>query len=165
MISDGRVPTDPIVEALDAVEDVGLASRGSNRPFCAIVEPTADLEPPLGCNTDLVQHPRICPKPIGNDAARSPLFLHDPLGKLQRRGFVSFFTYKGRPINVRKLGHELNVRYVLKEASSAQSTGCASMFSSSRQGAAITFGLSGSARSSEPRSAGAAYALTSSSSA
>ena len=52
------------------------------------VEPTADLVP-LGCNTDLVHRRRICPKPIGDDAARSPVFLHDPLEKLQRRGFVS----------------------------------------------------------------------------
>src|SRR5208282_3343449 len=32
---------------------------------------------------------RICPKPIGDDAARSPIFLHGPLEKLHRRGFVS----------------------------------------------------------------------------
>ena len=31
----------------------------------------------------------MCPKPISDDAARSPVFLHDPLEKLQRRGFVS----------------------------------------------------------------------------
>ena len=54
----------------------------------AIVEPTADLVP-LGCNTDLVHRRRICPKPIGDDAARSPVFLHDSFEKLQRRGFVS----------------------------------------------------------------------------
>jgi hypothetical protein len=53
-----------------------------------IVEPTADLVP-LGSNTDLVHRRRICPKPIGDDAARSPVSLHDPLEKLQRRGFVS----------------------------------------------------------------------------
>ena len=49
---------------------------------------TANLVP-LGSNTDLVHRRRICPKPIGDDAARSPVFLHDPLEKLQRRGFVS----------------------------------------------------------------------------
>jgi hypothetical protein len=37
------------------------------RILCAIVEPTADLVP-LG-NTDLVHRCRICPKPIGDDAA------------------------------------------------------------------------------------------------
>jgi hypothetical protein len=58
------------------------------RILCAIVEPTADLVP-LGSNTDLVHRRRICPKPIGDDAARSSVFLHDPLEKLQRRGFVS----------------------------------------------------------------------------
>src|SRR5271170_5699881 len=58
------------------------------RILCAIVEPTADLVP-LGCNTDIVHRRRICSKPIGDDAARSPVFLHDPLEKLQCRGFVS----------------------------------------------------------------------------
>ena len=29
---------------------------------------------PLGSNTDLVHRRRICPKPIGDDAARSPIF-------------------------------------------------------------------------------------------
>ena len=58
------------------------------RILCAIVEPTADLVP-LGRNTDLVHRRRICPKPIGDDAARSPVFLHDPLEKVQRCGFVS----------------------------------------------------------------------------
>jgi transcriptional regulator with XRE-family HTH domain len=57
------------------------------RILCAIVEPTADLVP-LGSNTDLAHRRRICPKPIGDDAARSPVFLHDPLEKFQRRGFV-----------------------------------------------------------------------------
>jgi hypothetical protein len=58
------------------------------RILCAIVEPTAGLVP-LGCNTDIVHRRRICSKPIGDDAARSPVFLHDPLEKLQCRGFVS----------------------------------------------------------------------------
>jgi hypothetical protein len=58
------------------------------RILCAIVEPTADLVP-LGSNADLVHRRRICPKPVGDDAARSPVFLDDPLEKLQRRGFVS----------------------------------------------------------------------------
>ena len=58
------------------------------RILSAIVAPTADLVP-LGSNTDLVHRSRICPKPIGDDAARSPVFLHDPLEKLQCRGFVS----------------------------------------------------------------------------
>src|ERR1700733_2226204 len=57
------------------------------RILCAIVEPTAALVP-LGSDTDLVHRRRICPKAIGDDAARSPVFLHDPLEKLQRRGFV-----------------------------------------------------------------------------
>jgi hypothetical protein len=42
----------------------------------------------LGCNTDILHCRRICPKPIGDDAARSPVFLHDPLEKLQRRSLV-----------------------------------------------------------------------------
>jgi hypothetical protein len=58
------------------------------RILCAIVEPTADLVP-LGSNTELVHPRRICPKPIGDDATGSPVFLHDPLEKLQRRGLVS----------------------------------------------------------------------------
>src|SRR5271165_930961 len=57
------------------------------RILCAIVEPTADLVP-LGSNTDLVHRRGIRTKPIGDDAARSPVFLHDPLEKLQRRGFI-----------------------------------------------------------------------------
>jgi hypothetical protein len=48
------------------------------RILCAIVEPTADLVP-LGSKIDLVHRRRIRPKPIGDDAARSPIFLHDPL--------------------------------------------------------------------------------------
>ena len=58
------------------------------RILCAIVEPTADLVP-LSSNTDLVHRRRICPKPIGDDAARSPVFLHDPFEKLQRRSLVA----------------------------------------------------------------------------
>jgi hypothetical protein len=58
------------------------------RILCAIVEPTADLVP-LGSDTDLVHRGRICPRPLGGDAARSLVFLHDPLEKLQSRGFVS----------------------------------------------------------------------------
>jgi len=54
--------------------------------LCAIVEPTADLVP-LG-NTDLVHRRRIGSKPIGDDAATSPIFLHDPLEKLERRSLV-----------------------------------------------------------------------------
>jgi len=53
-----------------------------------LFERTADLVP-LGRNTDLVHRRRMCPKPIGDDAARSPVFLHDRFEKLQRRGFVS----------------------------------------------------------------------------
>src|SRR6185312_16660541 len=52
-----------------------------------LTTPTADLVP-LGSNTDLVHRRRICPKPVGDDAARRPVFLHDPLEKLQRRDFV-----------------------------------------------------------------------------
>ena len=60
----------------------------------SIVEPTADFVP-LGCNTDNVHRCRICPKPIGDDAARSPVFLHDPLEKLQRRSFVPLCSDHG----------------------------------------------------------------------
>src|SRR5690348_11968484 len=73
-------------------------SKALHRPFASpkrlmrilspIVEPTADFVP-LGSNTDLAHRRRICPKPIGDAATRSPVFLHDPLEKLQRRGFVS----------------------------------------------------------------------------
>src|ERR1700722_18162939 len=52
-----------------------------------IVEPTADFVP-IGSNTERVHRRRICPKPICDDAARSPVFLHDSLEKLQRRDFV-----------------------------------------------------------------------------
>ena len=57
------------------------------RILCAIVEPTANLVP-LGCNTDVVHRRRIGPKPIGDDATRNPVLLHDPFEKLHRRGFV-----------------------------------------------------------------------------
>src|SRR5580700_4145685 len=57
------------------------------RILSPIVEPTADLVP-LGCNTDILHCRRICPKPIGDDAARSPVFLHDPLEKFVRRSRV-----------------------------------------------------------------------------
>src|SRR5271167_5062261 len=43
---------------------------------------------PLGSDTDLVHRRRICPKPIGDDAARRSVGLHDPLEKLQRRSLV-----------------------------------------------------------------------------
>jgi hypothetical protein len=39
--------------------------------LCAIA--TADLVP-LGCNTDIVHRRRISPKPIGDNAARTPYF-------------------------------------------------------------------------------------------
>ena len=48
------------------------------RILCAIVEPTAGLVL-LDSKTDLVRRRQIRPKPIGDDAARSPVFLHDPL--------------------------------------------------------------------------------------
>ena len=74
-----------------------LTSKALHRPFaspkrlmgilCPIVEPTADLVP-LARNTDLVHRRRICPKPIGDDAARSAVFLHDPLEKFKRRSLV-----------------------------------------------------------------------------
>ena len=54
----------------------------------SIVEPTADLVP-LARNTDFVHRRRICPKPIGDDATRTPVCLHDPLEKFQRRRLVS----------------------------------------------------------------------------
>ena len=53
----------------------------------SIVEPTAHFVP-LGRNTDILHRRRICPKPISDDVARSPVFLHYPLEKLQRRGLV-----------------------------------------------------------------------------
>ena len=52
----------------------------------AVVKPTADLVP-LGSNTDLAHRRRIGSKPIGDDAARSPVF-HDPLEKFERRSLV-----------------------------------------------------------------------------
>jgi hypothetical protein len=57
------------------------------RILCAIVEPNANLVP-LGSKTNLVHRRRICPKPVADDVARSPVFLHDPLEKLQRRSLV-----------------------------------------------------------------------------
>ena len=62
------------------------SSKWLMRVLRSIIETSADLVP-LGSNTDLV-HRRICPKPIGDDAPRSPVFLHDPLKKLQRRSLV-----------------------------------------------------------------------------
>ena len=54
------------------------------RILSAIVEPTTDLVP-LGSNTDLVHRRRVGRKLIADGAARSPIFLRDPLEKLQRR--------------------------------------------------------------------------------
>jgi adenylate cyclase len=44
----------------------------------------------------------------------------------------SAFTYKGRAIDVRRVGNELGVRYVVKAASANPATACASLASSSR---------------------------------
>jgi len=55
------------------------------------------------------------------------------------------FTYKGKPLDVKTIGRELNVRYVLEgSVQRGGATACASMSSSSTPRAAVTFGLSGS---------------------
>ena len=52
----------------------------------AIVEPTTGL-PAIGV-ADLFHRRGIRAKPVGDDAPRSAIFLHDALEKLQRRGLV-----------------------------------------------------------------------------
>ena len=101
------LPCDEMALLIELVVHLGMnraeplqglrTSKSLHRPFssskrlmrilCAIVEPTADLVP-LGRNTDLVHRRRIGPKPIGDDAAGSPVFLHDPLEKFERGSLV-----------------------------------------------------------------------------
>ena len=66
------------LHASKALHGPFASSKRLMRILYAIVEPTPKLVP-LGSNTDLVHRRRICPKPIGDDAARSPVILHDPL--------------------------------------------------------------------------------------
>jgi hypothetical protein len=54
------------------------------------------------------------------------------------------FTYKGTAVDLKRIGRELNVRYVLRAASSAAEAACASMCSSSTPKPAIISGPSGS---------------------
>jgi hypothetical protein len=53
----------------------------------AIVEPATDLVP-IGAS-DLIHRRQICPKPVGDDAARSLVFLRKPLKKLHRRSALT----------------------------------------------------------------------------
>src|SRR5271166_5386171 len=72
------------------------ASKPLHRPFLSserlmrilrsIVEPTADLLT-IGV-ADLIHCRRISAKPVGDDAARPTVFLHDPLEQAQRRSLV-----------------------------------------------------------------------------
>ena len=62
------------------------------RILSAIVEPTADLVP-LGSDADLVHRRRIRPKPVGDDAARSPVFLHDLLvSSIEAFGDIALYS-------------------------------------------------------------------------
>ena len=54
------------------------------------------------------------------------------------------FTYKGKPLDVKTIGRELNVRYGWRAASSAAATAFESTFSSSTRRTANIFGPSGS---------------------
>ena len=63
------------------------------RILCAIVEPTADLVP-LGSNTDLVHRRRICPKPIGDDAARPRNFFMIRLRSFSAAALSRFAAYE-----------------------------------------------------------------------
>ena len=56
------------------------------------------------------------------------------------------FTYKGKPLDVKTIGRELNVRYVLEGSVQGGRTACASMSSSSTPKRAIISGPSGSIR-------------------
>ncbi len=58
------------------------------------------------------------------------------------------FTYKGKPLDVKTIGRELNVRYVLEGSVQRGGTACASTCSSSTPKRAITSGPSGSTRRS-----------------
>jgi hypothetical protein len=53
----------------------------------SIVEATTDLVS-IG-STNLIHRRRISPKPVGDDALRLTVFLHDPLKKVQRRSLVA----------------------------------------------------------------------------
>ena len=54
------------------------------------------------------------------------------------------FAYKGKPVDTRAVGHELNVRYVLEGSVQRGGNACASTCSSSRPRQAATCGRSGS---------------------
>jgi hypothetical protein len=56
------------------------------RVLRSIVEATTDLVS-IG-NPDLPHRRRVSPKPVGDDALRLTVFLHDPLQKLQCRSLV-----------------------------------------------------------------------------
>jgi hypothetical protein len=70
----------------------------------AIVESTADLLT-IGV-ADLIHRRRISPKPVGDDAPRPTVFLHDALEQLQRRSLLSRFEVttasKTSPLSVRR---------------------------------------------------------------
>src|SRR5271165_3752745 len=80
-----------------AADDVTTPSKPLHGPFSsskrlmrilgAIVEPTTDLLA-IGV-ADLFHRRGIRAKPVGDDAQRAAIFLHDALEKLQRRGLVA----------------------------------------------------------------------------
>ena len=59
-------------------------------------------------------------------------------------GRSTAFTYKGKHVDLKQIGRELNVRYVLEGSIQRGGIGCASTFSSSMPRAAIMFGRNGS---------------------
>ena len=59
----------------------------------------------------------------------------------------SSFTYKGRAVDVKQVGRELGVRYVLKAACARRRSGCASPVSSSKRRPASISGPTGSTAS------------------
>src|SRR5208337_702687 len=67
-------------------QDPFSSSKRLMRVFRPIVEPPTNLMP-IGV-ADLSHRRGIGTKPIGDDAPRSAIFLHDPLQKLQRRSLV-----------------------------------------------------------------------------
>ena len=71
------------LHALKSLHRPFASSKRLMRILRAIVEPTADLLT-IGV-ADLIHRRRISPKPVGDDAPRPTVFLHDPLERLHCR--------------------------------------------------------------------------------
>jgi hypothetical protein len=89
MVVDLGVNCAELLQRLHASEPLDgslSSSKRLMRILRAIVEPTDDLLK-IGV-ADLIHRRRTSPKPVGDDAPRPTVFLHDPLEQLQRRSLV-----------------------------------------------------------------------------